>query len=74
MINDTNFVFVDPHILSSPTMVDVNGDGDIDMLEFISAVQRWARQTNFKKWFVSSSYLVILTNGDQVFQSDNAIA
>lgn len=27
MYNESNFVFVDPHVLGSPTLVDVNGDG-----------------------------------------------
>lgn len=34
--NESNFVYVDPHVLSSPTLVDVNGDGNIEVIMAIS--------------------------------------
>ena len=33
--NETNFVYVDPHVLGSPTVADVNGDGHIEVIKFI---------------------------------------
>ncbi len=31
MYNDSNYVFVDAHVLSSPTIADVNGDGHMEV-------------------------------------------
>jgi hypothetical protein len=36
MFNDSNFVFVDPHVLSSPLLTDVNGDGQMEVIMTIS--------------------------------------
>ena len=36
MYNDSNFVFVDPHVLGSPTLVDVNGDGHMEVIVAVS--------------------------------------
>jgi hypothetical protein len=30
MYNESNFIYVDPHVLGSPTLVDVNNDGHIE--------------------------------------------
>jgi hypothetical protein len=38
MYNDSNFVFVDPHSLASPTLVDVNGDGHIEVFLFDNGI------------------------------------
>jgi hypothetical protein len=34
--NDTHFVFVDAHVLGSPTLADVNGDGNLDIVMAVS--------------------------------------
>ena len=31
MYNESNFVFVDAHVLGSPTLADVNGDGHVEV-------------------------------------------
>ncbi|CAM9105375.1 unnamed protein product, partial [Ectocarpus fasciculatus] len=36
MYNDTNFAFIDPHVLSSPVLTDVDGDGQMEVLMTIS--------------------------------------
>lgn len=36
MYNDTNFAFVDPHVLSSPVLTDVDGDGHMEVIMTIS--------------------------------------
>ena len=35
-MNDSHFVFVDPHVLSSPSLADVNGDGDMELIMAVS--------------------------------------
>lgn len=34
--NDSNFVFVDPHVLSTPVLMDVNNDGDAELVMAVS--------------------------------------
>mmetsp|Transcript_10831 Transcript_10831/g.20033 ORF Transcript_10831/g.20033 Transcript_10831/m.20033 type:complete len:1046 (+) Transcript_10831:90-3227(+) len=34
--NESNFVYVDPHVLSSPVLVDVNNDGDSELVMAVS--------------------------------------
>jgi len=34
--NDSNFVFVDPHVLGSPALADVNGDGHMEVIMAVS--------------------------------------
>ena len=53
MINDTDFVFVDPHILSSPTMVDVNGDGHMEVLFSVSYYFDKTEYSNRKTVYIS---------------------
>ena len=36
MYNDTNFVFIDPHVLCSPLLTDVNGDGQMEVIMAVS--------------------------------------
>jgi hypothetical protein len=36
MMNESNFVFVDSHVLGSPTLADVNGDGHMEVLVAVS--------------------------------------
>jgi hypothetical protein len=36
MLNESNFVFVDAHVLGSPTLADVNGDGHVEVLVAVS--------------------------------------
>jgi hypothetical protein len=35
-MNDENFIFVDPHVLGSPAIADVNGDGRVDVIMAVS--------------------------------------
>ena len=30
--NDSNYVYVDPHVLASPTLADVNNDGNVEII------------------------------------------
>ena len=34
--NDSNYVFIDPHLLSTPTLADINGDGKVDVIMAVS--------------------------------------
>eukprot|EP01038_Epipyxis_sp_PR26KG_P005673 gene5673-7830_t len=36
MINESNFVFIDAHVLSTPALVDINGDGHMEMVFAVS--------------------------------------
>jgi hypothetical protein len=36
MYNDSNFVFVDAHVLGSPVLADVNNDGHVEVLVAVS--------------------------------------
>jgi hypothetical protein len=36
MQNDSAFVYVDPHVLGSPTLVDINGDGHMEVVMAVS--------------------------------------
>ena len=36
MVNDSTFVFVDAHVLGSPTLVDTNSDGRAEVFVAIS--------------------------------------
>jgi hypothetical protein len=36
MYNESNYVFADAHVLGSPTLVDVNGDGHMEVIVAIS--------------------------------------
>ena len=34
--NDSNYVYIDPHVLSTPTLADINGDGKVDVIMAVS--------------------------------------
>lgn len=34
--NESNFVYVDPHVLSTPVLADVNNDGDVELVMAVS--------------------------------------
>lgn len=36
MYNESNFVYIDPHVLGSPVLVDVNGDGHMEVIIAVS--------------------------------------
>ena len=35
-VNESDYVFIDPHVLGSPTLTDVNGDGHMEVIVAIS--------------------------------------
>lgn len=45
MYNASQYVFVDPHVLSSPTLADVNGDGE---MEVVFAVSYYFDETEYR--------------------------
>ena len=51
MYNESNFVYIDPHVLGSPTLVDVNGDGHMEVIVAVSyyfdAVQYQGKELDF---------------------------
>ncbi len=58
--NDSHFVFVDAHVLGSPTLSDVNGDGHLDVVMAVSYYfdkARYAGKTNEDLGFDPSLYV-----------------
>ena len=48
-MNDTNSLFIDAHVLASPTIADVNGDGYQEMIIPISYYFDKAKYDGIKK-------------------------
>jgi len=56
-VNESEYVFVDPHILGSPTLTDVNGDGRMELLVAISYYFDKADYQNKNVDFDTSLYI-----------------
>jgi len=52
--NESEFVFVDAHVLSTPTIVDINGDGHMEVLVIQLCIVFW------KKLLYSCSILHVI--------------
>lgn len=53
-INDTHFAFVDPHVLASATLADINNDGD---MELIIPISYYFDKEEYRGLFHSLSFL-----------------
>jgi hypothetical protein len=62
--NDSTFVFVDPHVLSSPVLVDVNGDGN---MEIVMAVSYYFDKVEYAGKFLYYLLLCVLLIDELLF-------